>query len=123
MVWGRHSCPPPLTLTLRLTLATRQPTAFNQVAIELLSQNQLRQRRAGVSARTLRRLRQVEQQYLGLARPLHYELLLFADRGAVALVKALAVQFDCSLCYLKPGVTALAQFVLRVLPGAEQGDI
>src|SRR5437899_5250572 len=119
MVWGGHSCPPPLTLTL----APHRPPAFNQVAIKSLSQNQLQQRRTGVSAHTRRRLRQVEQEDLGLARPLHYELLLRADRGAVALVKALAVQFDCSLCHLQPGVTAFAQFVVRFLPGSEQGDL
>ena len=72
---------------------------------------------------TRRRLPQVEQQDLGLARPLYYELLLLTDRGTVALVKVLAVQFDCSLCHLQPGVTALAQLVLRFLPRAEQGDI
>src|SRR5437667_9841313 len=117
-MWHEHSCPPPLSLTLPLTLALYQPPTFNQVAIKFFSQNQLQQRRTGVSAHTRRRLRQVEQQDLGLARPRHYERLLLADRGTVALVKALAVQFDCSLCHLQPGVTALAQFVLRFLPGA-----
>ena len=52
--------------------------------------------------------------------PFTTRLLFVTDRGAVALVQVLAVQFDCAFGDLQPGVTALAQLVLHFLPGSSR---
>src|SRR6266849_4100407 len=68
-------------------------------------------------------LRQIEEQDLRVLRALDGELLFVADRGAIALVEVLPVQFHRALGDLQPGVAALVELVLDLLPGLEQGNV